>query len=48
MADQITVPTYEQIETILTKKYELMKNYDVSIFKWPKNFNNFNKGVKSF
>ena len=26
---------------IIEKKYELMKNYDVSIFKWPKNFNNF-------
>lgn len=35
------------IETILTKKYELMKNYDVSIFKWPKNFNNFVEKLKA-
>lgn len=35
------------IEQVMAKKYELMKNYDVSIFAWPKNFNNFVERIKN-
>ena len=31
----------EDVNVVLNKKIQLMNNYDVSIFKWPKNFNNF-------
>ena len=35
------------IEQVMAKKYELMKSYDVSIFAWPKNFNNFVERIKN-
>lgn len=35
------------IEQVMLKKYEFMKDYDVSIFAWPKNFNNFVERIKN-